>query len=90
MVDEKSHRIQAYVLLNVDSKYQKDIVNKAKSIPTVQNVKTIYGIYDIMIILESDDMNAVKNAIDNDIHQLDGVTNLTSLVTVGISGAILE
>tara|TARA_B100001105_G_scaffold36120_1_gene25471 strand:- start:243 stop:515 length:273 start_codon:yes stop_codon:yes gene_type:complete len=90
MVDEKSHRIQAYVLLNVDSKYQKDIVNKAKSIPTVQNVKTIYGIYDIMIILESDDMNAVKNAIDNDIHKLDGVTNLTSLVTVGISGAILE
>ncbi len=90
MVDEKSHRIQAYVLLNVDSKYQKDIVNKAKSIPTVQNVKTIYGIYDIMIILESDDMNAVKNAIDDDIHQLDGVTNLTSLVTVGIAGAILE
>jgi hypothetical protein len=43
-----------------------------------------------MIILESDDMNAVKNAIDNDIHQLDGVTNLTSLVTVGITGAILE
>ena len=90
MVDEKSHRIQAYVLLNVDSKYQKDIVNKAKSIPTVQNVKTIYGIYDIMIILESDDMNAVKNAIDDDIHKLDGVTNLTSLVTVGIAGAILE
>ena len=90
MVDEKSHRIQAYVLLNVDSKYQKDIVNKAKSVPTVQNVKTIYGIYDIMIILESDDMNAVKNAIDYDIHKLDGVTNLTSLVTVGIAGAILE
>ena len=90
MVDEKSHRIQAYVLLNVDSKYQKDIVNKAKSVPTVQNVKTIYGIYDIMIILESDDMNAVKNAIDDDIHKLDGVTNLTSLVTVGITGAILE
>jgi DNA-binding Lrp family transcriptional regulator len=90
MADEKSHRIQAYVLLNVDSKYQKDIVNKAKLVPTVQNVKTMYGIYDIMIILESDDMNAVKNAIDNDIHNLDGVTNLTSLVTVGIAGAILE
>ena len=64
MVDEKSQRIQAYVLLNVDSKYQKDIVNKAKSIPTVQNVKTMYGIYDIMIILESNDMGAVKSAIE--------------------------
>lgn len=90
MVDEKSQRIQAYVLLNVDSKYQKDIVNRAKSIPTVQNVKTMYGIYDIMIILESNDMGAVKNAIDVDIHNLGGVTNLTSLVTVGITSAILE
>ena len=44
MVDEKSQRIQAYVLLNVDSKYQKDIVNKARIIPTVQNVKIMYGI----------------------------------------------
>lgn len=90
MVDEKSQRIQAYVLLNVDSKYQKDIVNKARIIPTVQNVKTMYGIYDIMIILESNNMGAVKNAIDVDIHNLDGVTNLTSLVTVGVAGAILE
>jgi DNA-binding Lrp family transcriptional regulator len=50
----------------------------------------MYGIYDIMIILESNNMGAVKNAIDVDIHNLDGVTNLTSLVTVGVAGAILE
>ena len=90
MVDEKSQRIQAYVLLNVDSKYQKDIVNKARIIPTVQNVKTMYGIYDIMIILESNDMGAIKKTIDADLHNLDGITNMTSLVTVGIAGAILE
>ena len=56
MVDEKSQRIQAYVLLNVDSKYQKDIVNKARIIPTVQNVKTMYGIYDIMISLGKEEI----------------------------------
>ena len=90
MVDEKSGRFQAYVLLNIDSKYQKDIVSKAKTIPSVQNVKTMYGIYDIMIILESDDMGAVKQAIDVNIHNLEGITNMTSLVTVGLAGAILE
>ena len=44
MVDEKSSRNQAYVLLNVDYKHQKDIINKAKSLPTVANVKVMYGI----------------------------------------------
>jgi len=83
MVDEKSSRNQAYVLLNVDYKHQKDIINKARLLPTVQNVKTMYGIYDLMIILESDDMGAIKKTIDEDIHELDGIINMTSLVTVG-------
>ena len=90
MVDEKSSRNQAYVLLNVDYKHQKDIINKARLLPTVENVKTMYGIYDLLIILESNDMGAIKKTIDVDIHELDGITNMTSLVTVGIAGAILE
>jgi len=90
MVDEKSSRNQAYVLLNVDYKHQKDIINKARLLPTVANVKTMYGIYDLMIILESNDMGDIKKTIDVDLHELDGITNMTSLVTVGIAGAILE
>ena len=90
MADEKSSRNQAYVLLNVDYKHQKDIINKAKSLPAVTNVKVMYGIYDIMVILESNDMGTIKKTIDADLHDLDGITNITSLVTVGIAGAILE
>ena len=83
MTEEESPSNQAYVLLNVDYKYQKNIINKAKSLPNVKNVKTMYGIYEVMIILESDDMHAIKKTIDVDIHDLDGITNMTSLVTVG-------
>jgi ethanolamine utilization microcompartment shell protein EutL len=46
-------------------------------------VKTMYGIYEVMIILESEDMATIKKTIDVDIHKLDGITNMTSLVTVG-------
>jgi len=90
MVDEKSSRNQAYVLLNVDYKHQKNIINKAKSFSAVKNVKTMYGIYELMVILESDDMGDIKKTIDVDLHELDGITNMTSLITVGITGAILE
>ena len=43
-----------------------------------------------MIILESNDMGAIKKTIDVDVHNFDGITNMPSLVTVGIAGAILE
>jgi len=83
MTEEEPSSNQAYVLLNVDYKHQKDIIDKAKSLPAVKNVKTMYGIYEVMIILESNDMHAIKKTIDVDIHDLDGITNMTSLVTVG-------
>ncbi|MEM3144354.1 MAG: Lrp/AsnC ligand binding domain-containing protein [Candidatus Nitrosotenuis sp.] len=73
---------EAYVLLNVDYKHQKNIIEQAKKIPTVKTVKTVYGIYDILIILESDDMQEIKSAIDVHLHNIDGINNLTSLISV--------
>ena len=73
---------EAYVLLNVDYKHQKNIIEQAKKIPTVKAIKTTYGIYDILIILESNNMQEIKNAIDVDLHNIEGINNLTSIITV--------
>ena len=73
---------EAYVLLNVEYKHQKNIMEQAKKIPTVKTVKTTYGIYDILIILESNNMQEIKNAIDVDLHNINGINNITSLITV--------
>lgn len=73
---------EAFVLLNVDYKHQKDIIEEAKRIPTVKSVKTTYGIYDILIILESNNMQDIKKAIDVDLHKIEGINNLSSLISV--------
>jgi len=73
---------EAYVLLNVDYKHHKDIIENAKKIPTVKSVKATYGIYDILIILESNSMQEIKQAIDVDLHKIRGINNLTSLISV--------
>lgn len=73
---------EAYVLLNVDYKHLKNIIEQAKQIPVAKSVKTVYGICDVLVILESDDMQKIKDAIDNDLHNMQGITNLTSLIAV--------
>ena len=73
---------EAYVLLNVDYKNQKNIIEKAKKIPAVKSVKTTYGIYDLLVVLESNDMREIKQAIDVDLHSIEGISNLTSLISV--------
>ena len=69
-------------MLNVDYKSQQDIIEQAKKIPTVKAIKTVYGIYDILIIFESDDMQKIKKAIDVDLHNIKGINNMTSLIAV--------
>ena len=73
---------EAFVLLNVDYKQQQNIIATAKKIPIVKEVKTIYGIYDVLIIIQSDNMQDIKTAIDVDLHKIDGINNITSLISV--------
>lgn len=73
---------EAYVLLNVNFKEQKRIIEEAQRIPTVKTAKTVYGIYDILIILESTNLQELKNAIDIDINRIKGIDNLTTLISV--------
>ena len=73
---------EAFVLLNVDYKQQQNIIETAKKIPVVKEVKTVYGIYDVLIILESNNMQDIKTAIDVNLHKIDGINNITSLISV--------
>ena len=73
---------EAFILLNVDYKKQKNVIETAKKIPLVKAVNPVYGMYDVIIILESSNMQDIKTAIDVDIQKIDGINNLTSLIAV--------
>jgi DNA-binding Lrp family transcriptional regulator len=73
---------EAYILLNVNYKDQQRIIEEAKKISFVKAVKSVYGIYDIIVILESEDLQALKNTIDVSISNIKGITNLTTIISV--------
>ena len=73
---------EAFVLLNVDYKKQHNVIEAAKKIPLVKAVNPVYGMYDVIVILESSNMQDIKTAIDVDLHKIDGINNLTSLIAV--------
>ena len=73
---------EAYVLLNVNYKKQGSIIEQVKLLSGVKSVKSVYGIYDILVIFESADLQQIKNEIDNNLHSIDGIENLTALISV--------
>jgi DNA-binding Lrp family transcriptional regulator len=73
---------EAYILLNVNYKDISRIIEEAKKVSFVKTVKSVYGIYDIIIVLESDNLQELKNAIDVNISSIKGITNLTTIISV--------
>jgi DNA-binding Lrp family transcriptional regulator len=73
---------EAYVLLNVNHKNQASIIDQVKSLSGVKAVKSVYGIYDILVVFESEDLQQIKNEIDNNLHSIGGIENLTTLISV--------
>ena len=73
---------EAYVLLNVNYKKQSSVIDQIKQLSTVKAVKSVYGIYDLLIIFESDNLQQVKSEIDEKLPLIDGVENMTTLISV--------
>ena len=73
---------EAYVLLNVNYKKLSSVIDQIKQLSTAKAVKSVYGIYDLMIILESDNLQQVKSEIDEKLPLIDGIENMTTLISV--------
>jgi DNA-binding Lrp family transcriptional regulator len=74
---------EAFLLLNVNFKKQNDVIEKINQISTtVKTVKTVYGVHDILVTLESENLQEVKNDIDNNFYNIEGIENITTLISV--------
>jgi len=73
---------EAYVLLNVNYKKQSAIIDQVKKLSTVKTVKSVYGIYDLLVVFESENLQVIKAEIDDNLHTIDGIENLTTLISV--------
>ena len=69
-------------MLNVNYKKQTDVIEKINQLSTVKSVKTVYGIYDLLVVLESENLQEVKSDIDGNIYNIEGIENLTILISV--------
>ena len=71
----------AYVLINCDLGFEEQIIEELKHISDVKEVNGVFGAYDILAKVESDQISTLKETITRKIRKIDRVrTTLTLLV----------
>ena len=76
----------AYVLLNSDLGSDETIINEVKQILTKEDVKYevqgVYGVYDIVLKLTSDDAEKLRAIITNKVRKISKVQSTLTMMVI--------
>ncbi len=74
---------EAIVMMNVDIGKESEVFEKVLNIDNVKEAYMVYGIHDIVAVIEAGSMDELRDLITNRIRKIDGVkSTLTAIVVV--------
>ena len=75
--------MKAYVLLNAEPRKEASIINALQDVKEITNIYSIYSIYDLIIEMDADSTDRIKEIVFNDIRCLEHVKSTITLLTYG-------
>jgi DNA-binding Lrp family transcriptional regulator len=73
---------KAFVLINTELGSEIDAVHAIKKIPGVSEAYLVYGTYDIVVRVDGDSLDKVKDIITHQLRTLTNVRSTLSMVVV--------
>jgi len=72
----------AFVLVNVEAGTDKEVLDNIKQVPEVKAAYMVYGVYDIIVMLESDSLERLREMVSKRIRQLDKVRSTMTMIVM--------
>ncbi len=73
--------VPAFVLVNVELGAEEEIVKEVLEIPEVEEAYPLFGVYDIIIKLKSEDKEKLKKVVFKRIRPIKGVRSTMTMTT---------
>jgi len=73
---------KGYVLINTETAYMESVLEELKKIDAVKEAHTLYGVYDIIVEVETDNMDRLKEIVTYHIRRLEKVKSTQTLMVI--------
>ena len=73
-------KVQAYVLMEIEMGRTDHVVEQLQMIDAATRVAVTTGVYDIVVLLEVDDLEALYDITIHRIHQIEGIKDTSTAV----------
>ncbi len=74
--------VKAYVLIEMVAGYSTQFVDTIASRPGVTLTDRVTGPYDVLVVVEADDLNGLSSLVQGEIHTQQGVVRTTTCVAM--------
>ena len=76
---------KAFILIETAVGKTKDVIAILQRTKGVKSVDAVTGPYDIIAVVEEDDLNAVGSLVTTKIHPVEGVTRTVTCLSIRVS-----
>ena len=77
--------MKAYVLINTQLGRESEVTKALRTVKEITAIYSVYGVYDVVVEVEAETMDKVKEVVFNKIRRLDKVKSTITLITYGES-----
>ena len=74
---------KAFVLIETVVGRTKEVVSSIKQLERVKSVDTVTGPYDIIAIIEAENLNEIGDLITGKVHPISGISRTVTCLAVG-------
>ena len=71
---------KAFALINADLGAEKEVIDEIKRIAQVVDVHVCYGVYDLVVKIEADSLDDVKNVVMNKLRAIENVRSTLTMI----------
>lgn len=75
--------MKAYVLVNTELGQENSILEALNMVEAVSRIHSVYGVYDLIVEVEAESMDRLKEIILNKVRRIEHVKNTITLLTYG-------
>jgi len=76
----------AYILINCDLGSEEEIIKEVDKLPDVVEVSGVYGVYDIIVKLQADSMDKLRETMTWKLRRIDKVRSTLTMIVIESQG----
>ncbi len=73
---------KALILMNAELGHETNVINELKKTPNVTEVYAVYGVYDVIVKVEAESMEKLREAIATRLRKIGGIKSTLTMIIV--------